>query len=171
MRPLNKLIIIASAEFLWKVATDKMRTPKYVCLILTHYHADHTFGMCGLKDKGAKIIAHPGVNEFFADDNGRYKTFIARQSEWSQKEADEILGDVKLSAPDKTIEKDTVFIIGGEEFHVLCTPGPCSHRTLRLPSKIGNALCRTYDLRRIRSDNPVWGAGGMERMDQADKLP
>lgn len=123
MRPLNKLIIIASAEFLWKVATDKMRTPKYVCLILTHYHADHTFGMCGLKDKGAKVIADASMNEFLADDNGRHKTFIARQSGWNQKEADEILSDVKLSAPDQTIEKDTVFIIGGEEFHVLCTPG------------------------------------------------
>jgi glyoxylase-like metal-dependent hydrolase (beta-lactamase superfamily II) len=33
------------------------------------------------------------------------------------------VSDVKLSAPDQTIEKDTVFIIGGEEFHVLCNPG------------------------------------------------
>lgn len=114
---------IASAEFLWRTAAERMKGQKNLYLILTHHHSDHTFGMRVFKEKGARVIAHAGVNKFLARDNGYYKKFIAKQSGWNQKEADEILGDVQLSAPDQTIEKDAILAIDGEEFRILFTPG------------------------------------------------
>lgn len=114
---------IASAEFLWRTAAEQMKGQKNLYLILTHHHSDHTFGMRVFKEKGAKVIAHTGINEFLAKDNGYYKKFIARQSGWDQKKADEILGDVQLSGPDQMIEKDEVLTIDDEDFRILYTPG------------------------------------------------
>jgi cyclase len=114
---------IASAEYLWKLAEDRISRDTKIFLILTHHHADHTFGMRIFKDKGARVIAHPGVNEFLANDGGYYIRFIRKSAGWDEKTADEILGDVRLSAPDQTIDKDDVLKIDGEEIHILATPG------------------------------------------------
>jgi len=106
---------IAAAEFLWKIAEEKMTPGQKIYLILTHHHSDHIFGMRIFKGKGAEVIAHPGVNEFLANNGERYRQFILKSSGWDQKKADEILGDVRLSAADRTIEKDEVLKIDSEE--------------------------------------------------------
>ena len=110
---------ISQAEFLWQIAQKRIKGDENLYLVLTHHHADHTFGMQVMKEKGANIIAHNKIIEWLKDDNGRYKRFIMERYGWD----DEILGDVVLSIPDQLIEKDTVLHIDGEEVHLLITPG------------------------------------------------
>jgi len=114
---------IASAKFLWETARKRMKGNERIYLILTHHHSDHVFGMRILEEKGAEIIAHKGVEEELQTDNGYYKMFMTEKMGWDPKEADEIFGDVILSVPDQTIEKDTVLNIDGDNIHLLYTPG------------------------------------------------
>jgi glyoxylase-like metal-dependent hydrolase (beta-lactamase superfamily II) len=114
---------IASGEFLWKTARERMKGDEKLYLILTHHHSDHTFGMRVIKEKGAKIIAHKIVKEELKDDNGFYKNFIIKSCGWDKKKGDEILGDVVLSVPDEIIENDTILNIDGDEIQLLVTPG------------------------------------------------
>ncbi len=114
---------IASAKFLWETARAHMKGYKKIYLILTHHHSDHVFGMRIFKDKGAEIIAHKEVVDELQGDNGFYKKFIADKMGWDSEQADEILGDVILYQPDRTIEQDTVLHIDGDEIHLLVTPG------------------------------------------------
>ncbi len=100
-----------------------MRDDQQVFLILTHHHSDHLFGMRVFKDRAVQVIGHQIIADELGDDAGFYKTFIARMEGWTTEEADEILGDVVLSAPDLTIEADTVLVLGGEQVHILATPG------------------------------------------------
>ncbi len=114
---------IASAEFIWKTASDRARGNENLYLILTHHHSDHVFGMRVLKEKGAKAIAHRIAAEELKDDNGRYKRFIVERDGWNEEKGNLVYGDVLLSLPDQVIEKDTVLNIDGEEIQLLVTSG------------------------------------------------
>ncbi len=114
---------IASGEFLWRAAAKRAKRKEKLYLILTHHHSDHVFGMRVFKDRGAKVIAHIGVEEELKDDNGFYKKFIIEMDGLSPEEGDRIYGDVLLTAPDQLIENDTVLNIDGDEIQLLFTPG------------------------------------------------
>jgi glyoxylase-like metal-dependent hydrolase (beta-lactamase superfamily II) len=114
---------INSAEYIWRIAQEKMPEYDKLYLILTHHHSDHAFGMRVFKEKGAQIIAPRGVGEELRDDNGKYKSFIAEKMGWDSKRADEILGEVVISVPDRTIERDETLDIDGEKIQLLVTPG------------------------------------------------
>lgn len=114
---------IASAEYLWKIASERAKGNENIYLILTHHHSDHVFGMRVLKEKRAKVIAHRGVGEQLKDDGGRYKRFIIERSQLSPEEGDRIFGDVILSMPDQVIDRDTTLMIDNEEIQLLVTPG------------------------------------------------
>ncbi|MDH5706039.1 MAG: MBL fold metallo-hydrolase [Candidatus Aminicenantes bacterium] len=115
---------IASGEFLWKTAQEKMKGNENLYLILTHHHSDHVFGMRVMEEKSAQVIAHKLVEgEFIEMDGEQYKRFLVERSGWSKEQGDLIFGDVVLSQPDVLIEKDTVLNIDGEEVHILVTPG------------------------------------------------
>lgn len=115
---------IASGEFLWKVAEQKMKGGENLYLIITHHHADHVFGMRVMGDRGAKIIGH-GMLEGWIQrlDGSQYKQFIAQRAGWTSEERDRIFGDVVLTPPSVKVEKDTILSIDGEDIHVLFTPG------------------------------------------------
>ena len=114
---------IASAEYLWKTASEKAKGNENIDLILTHHHSDHVFGMRIFKEKGARVIAHRGVEEQLKDDKGYYKRFIIESSHMSPEEGDRIFGDVILSMPDQMIDQDTTLKIDDEEIQLLVTPG------------------------------------------------
>jgi cyclase len=114
---------IASGEFIWKTAQERMKGDEKLYLILTHHHSDHTFGMRVFKENGAKIIAHSKIREWLENDNGKYKSFIMNRYGLDKRKGNEILGDVMLSLPDQFIDKDTVLKVDSEEIHLLCTPG------------------------------------------------
>ncbi len=114
---------IASAEYLWSLAAERLEGNEQVFLILTHHHADHVFGMRVFQEHGARVIGHRISAEWVRDDDGRYKRFIARMSGWDDEQADEILGDVVLSEPSQVIIWDDILRVGGQEIHLLVTPG------------------------------------------------
>lgn len=115
---------IASGEFLWKTAQEKMKGNENLYLILTHHHSDHVFGMRVMEEKGAQVIAHKLVEGWFVEMDGeQYKSFLVERSGWSKEQGDLIFGDVVLSQPDVLIEKETVLNIDGEKIHILVTPG------------------------------------------------
>jgi len=115
---------IVSGEYLWGVAQKRMKGDEDVYLILTHNHSDHVFGMQVMKEKGAKVIAHRILGQWFQNFTGeKYKNLLAQRLGLSSEEADEIFGNVILSEPDDGIENDTVLNVDGEEIHLLVTPG------------------------------------------------
>jgi len=106
-----------------------------VMLILTHHHSDHIFGMRVFKEKGARIIAHKNTKAFlsfrtpplFRRVCDTYKSFIVKRMtkawNYKRKEAEQILGDVKLFLPDETFEEDQEIVAGNERLLLLHTPG------------------------------------------------
>lgn len=115
---------IASGEFLWQTAKERMKGNENLYLVLTHHHADHVFGMRVMKEKGAKVIAHKIVKDWFRRFDGkRYKHFLVERQGWTTEKGERVFGDVVLSDPDQVIEQDVVLNIDGEEIHLLVTPG------------------------------------------------
>jgi cyclase len=115
---------IASGEFLWQVAEKRLKGDEDIYLVLTHNHSDHVFGMHAIKKRGAQVIAHKITGMWFRRMPGeQYKKFLAERDEWPPEKADRVYGNVVLSEPDMAIDQDTVLNIGGEEIHVLVTPG------------------------------------------------
>ncbi len=114
---------IASGEYLWNLAREKMKGNEKIFLILTHHHSDHVFGMRVFKDRGATVLTHPAVADSLRGDKGQYKAFIAKASGWTERQADEILGEVILSVPDRLLEQDVTLDIRGRPIRILVTPG------------------------------------------------
>ncbi len=115
---------VGSGEYLWNLARQKMSGDENLYLILTHNHSDHVFGMRIMKEKGATIIAHRIVGNWFKKlDGERYKKLLGEREGWTPEKTDEIFGEVILTQPDQIVEQDTVMQIDGEEIHVLATPG------------------------------------------------
>ena len=62
------------------LAEIRRRTDKPVThVILTHYHADHIYGLQTLKAAGAKIIAHQAAREYLNSDNARLRLEASRK--------------------------------------------------------------------------------------------
>jgi len=128
---------INDGKFLLKSSTEKLgRKPKVIWLILTHNHSDHIFGMNVFKKNNAKVVAHEWVRHFlnhrtlpfFKRVKDSYKTFIvkmvSKRLSYSQKQIEEILGDVKLSLPDEVFSGDLSLKINEEDLlELIYTPG------------------------------------------------
>jgi cyclase len=112
-----------AGRFLWELVPDSSRDSRRLLLVLTHHHSDHVFGMGVFKEKGASVIGHRIVGEELKDDNGYYKSFIARLEGWTAAEADAVLGDVRLSVPDIAIESDYTLDLGADTICLLAAPG------------------------------------------------
>lgn len=104
-------------------------------LVLTHHHSDHIFGMRVFKEAGAKIVAHKNVRSFLAFRTpllfrrvaDTYKPFIVehmvKSMNYKKKEADAILGNVRLFIPDVIFKEDKEIPVGNERLHLIYTPG------------------------------------------------
>lgn len=114
---------IASAEYIWNIAREKIKGGEKLYLILSHHHSDHIFGMHVFREKGVTVIAHDGVQTFMSNRGMHYKDFLLNRLGWDAKKGDEIFGRVVLSEPDRIIENDTILTVDGEEIHLLYTPG------------------------------------------------
>lgn len=128
---------ISDGEFLLKSSVEKLgRKPGGLSLVLTHHHSDHIFGMDVFKREGAKVFAHKWVSHFlnhwtlpfFRRTKDTYKDFVikvlVKRLSYSREQAEEILGDVKLSLPDETFEGDFSLKIDREDsLELIHTPG------------------------------------------------
>ncbi|MDE2416500.1 MAG: MBL fold metallo-hydrolase [Burkholderiales bacterium] len=87
-------------------------------VLVTHYHADHIYGLQSFKAKGARIIAHTAAREYLNSDTARLRLIASRQdlAPW-------IDGSTQLVPADQWIDGPTELVVGGVRF-VLQPVGP-----------------------------------------------
>ncbi len=83
-------------------------------VIVTHYHADHIYGLQAFKAVGATIIAHPSGREYLNSDTA------ARRLESSREELFPWIDErTRLVPADRWLDRsDTVLRLGGQEFRI-----------------------------------------------------
>ena len=82
-------------------------------VIVTHYHADHFYGLEALKAAGAEIWAHRAGQEYLEGGEG------ARRLEQRARDLFPLVDDkMKLVGPDLWLDGDTAFQLGGMRFEV-----------------------------------------------------
>jgi glyoxylase-like metal-dependent hydrolase (beta-lactamase superfamily II) len=98
----------ALAEALVDEAERLTRLPvRYV--IVTHYHADHVYGLQTLKARGATIIAHIAAREYLNSETAAQRLQASRVelAPW-------VDGATRLVAADQWVNGDVVLELGGE---------------------------------------------------------
>jgi len=82
-------------------------------VIVTHYHADHVYGLQAFKARGAQVIAHAAGREYLNSDTAALRLEASRRelAPW-------IDADTRLVAADRWVEDDTVLELGGERFEI-----------------------------------------------------
>lgn len=87
-------------------------------VIVTHYHADHIYGLQAFKKAGATIVGHEGARAYLASDTARLRLAASRDTlfPWIDE-------NTRLAPADIWINGNQVLDIGGERF-VLRHAGP-----------------------------------------------
>jgi glyoxylase-like metal-dependent hydrolase (beta-lactamase superfamily II) len=96
------------------MAQIKTITPKPVTHVLvTHYHADHIYGLQAFKAIGAKIVAHRAAKEYLNSDTARLRMEASRQqlAPW-------VNDDTRLVPADQWIDGDTSLTVDGVVFQI-----------------------------------------------------
>jgi glyoxylase-like metal-dependent hydrolase (beta-lactamase superfamily II) len=89
-------------------------TPKPIKrVIVTHYHADHFYGLQALKDAGADVWAHRAALEYF--DSGEAQRRLEQRSRDLFPWVDD---KTVLVRADRWLDEDTAFELGGVRFEV-----------------------------------------------------
>ncbi len=94
-------------------AVRKVTTQPIRYVIVTHYHADHIYGLQVLKDLGATVIAHREGLEYLNSDTAQRRLEASRQElfPWIDERT-------RLVPADRWLDADTVLEIGGEKLHI-----------------------------------------------------
>lgn len=82
-------------------------------VVLTHYHADHIYGLQALQAAGAGIIAHQRGREYLNSDTAQQRLEASRRelAPW-------IDAQTRLVPASRWIDADTVLTLGEERIHV-----------------------------------------------------
>ncbi len=89
--------------------TIRKITPQPVThVIVTHYHADHIYGLQTFQQAGASIIAHQAARTYLQSDTAHLRLQASRQelAPW-------IDANTRLVPADRWIEGDTELVVGG----------------------------------------------------------
>jgi glyoxylase-like metal-dependent hydrolase (beta-lactamase superfamily II) len=83
-------------------------------VILTHYHADHIYGLQAFKALGAKIVAHEEAREYLNSDTARLRLDASRHdlAPW-------IGTGTHLVPADEWISGDAEIVVGGMRFRII----------------------------------------------------
>ena len=87
-------------------------TPKPVThVIVTHYHADHIYGLQTLRQHGAKVIAHRSAGEYLSSDLARQRLENSRRemAPW-------VNAETVLVPPDQALDGDLNLNVGSTSF-------------------------------------------------------
>jgi glyoxylase-like metal-dependent hydrolase (beta-lactamase superfamily II) len=82
-------------------------------VLVTHYHADHIYGLQTFKDQGAKVIAHQAARGYLQSETARLRLEVSRNelAPW-------INAQTRLVEADEWINGDTVLTVGGMVFQL-----------------------------------------------------
>ena len=90
-------------------------TPKPInTVIVTHYHADHVYGLQVFKDAGAHIVAQESSGEYLNSDTARLRLEASRQELFPW--VDE---NTRLLPPDEPIKGAKKLVVGGVDFELI----------------------------------------------------
>lgn len=98
----------------------KVTTQPITNVIVTHYHADHIYGLQVFKALGAHIIAHRAAWEYLNSETARLRLEASRQelAPW-------VNAETNLVEADEWIDGDKELVVGG--VHFLIKPAGPSH--------------------------------------------
>lgn len=82
-------------------------------VIITHYHADHFYGLKALKAAGAEVWAHQAGREYLEGGQGRRRVEQRARDLFPWVEA-----DMPLVPADRWLERDETFALGGVRFEI-----------------------------------------------------
>jgi glyoxylase-like metal-dependent hydrolase (beta-lactamase superfamily II) len=82
-------------------------------VIVTHYHADHIYGLQSFKAKGARIVAHRAAQEYLNSDTAAIRLQASRQTlaPW-------IDANTRLIPADEWIDSPKELVVGGVRFQL-----------------------------------------------------
>lgn len=83
-------------------------------VIVTHYHADHFYGLSAFKQAGAEVWAHKTAREYL--DSGEAQARLEQRRHELAPWVDE---RTPLVAPDRWLEGNTSFVLGGLHFDLI----------------------------------------------------
>ena len=83
-------------------------------VIVTHYHADHFYGLAAFKSAGAEVWAHRSAREYL--DGTEAQDRLAQRRRVLAPWVDD---NTKLIAPDRMLDGDTSFVLGGLHFDLM----------------------------------------------------
>ena len=91
-------------------------------VVVSHYHSDHFYGLQAFQEAGAEVWAHRAVRDYLATDapGERLAERRASLAPWVTDEA-------RIVAPDRLVDGETVFRLGGLTFRLL--PAGHAHTT------------------------------------------
>jgi len=96
------------------IAAIRQVTPQPIRhVIVTHYHADHIYGLQAFKAAGATIIAHRAGLDYLNSDTAALRLKASREElfPWIDEHT-------RLVPADRWLDDDTVLELGGERFHI-----------------------------------------------------
>lgn len=82
-------------------------------VIVTHYHADHIYGLQVLQAQGATVIAHRSGRDYLHSDTAQQRLAASRQEMFPW-----IDDRTRLVAADTWLDGDSVLEIGGQRLHI-----------------------------------------------------
>jgi glyoxylase-like metal-dependent hydrolase (beta-lactamase superfamily II) len=82
-------------------------------VVMSHYHADHIYGLQNFEDMGAQIIAPKGSDKYLSSDEARARLEERQVSLWPW-----VNEDTRLVWPDKLVEESFSFVLGGVSFNL-----------------------------------------------------
>lgn len=82
-------------------------------VVLTHYHADHIYGLQVFKEAGARIVAHGAAREYLTSDTARLRLEASRQELWPW--VDE---KTRLVPADEWLTGPQTLTVGGVRFDI-----------------------------------------------------
>jgi glyoxylase-like metal-dependent hydrolase (beta-lactamase superfamily II) len=89
-------------EEIAKITTQPIRM-----VVVTHYHADHIYGLQAFRAVGARVLAHVGARDYLGSDTARLRLQASRDElfPWIDE-------STQVVTPDQWIERDTVLTLG-----------------------------------------------------------
>ena len=82
-------------------------------VIVTHYHADHIYGLQAFKAVGATVIAHRAGQAYLNSDTATQRLIASREELFPWIDA-----HTRLVPADRWLDDDTTLELGGERFHL-----------------------------------------------------